>query len=800
MKKELRILPIVAAAAIFALVSCTPPATSSSTSGSSAGNTFVIPSDDPYFPGKVAKNSYNALLATGITGGLNYLATQDATAANHFANFVDGLLLQNEFGTLEKQLAESIKAENNYQTFTIKVKSGVPWVRWDGTQYTTSINGVSTPQYVSANDFLTSAKTVLNFSTQSETYYLITNFIEGAMEYYQATYIDYQIANGGAQWQIYERNPQMYVQLLNRLVEENTGVANNATVDDIEDIRNFQRVGIKVTEDPTSNGGGTITYTLDHPAFYFPTLLTYSCYLPVNQHFLDEIRVNTFGTDNSHLLYCGPFTLYASTPSQVVYHRNPLYWNIDNVHVETINYQIISMAAEPDYARIRFEAGEIDGFTLTTDDADGWQKYITGPDNTGTIENPYDPSVNSRTYDYIDYVYGLHINVNRASNSTNGATARTSYATTMGGNINDILNAERALSIEEVRQLVIASFDLAVYCEQYSTLVEYQPQYMINTYVPQGFVQDDDGLDYTTNHYIPTYANHEGITVEEATEKLAQGQYDGTNASYDDLAPLREAALEAIELYNAQAEAEDRITFPIQMEFMSIWSANEESRYYDGRTILAMNQRLNNMPNQMSFDKSTSGINFLVIPTADVTQQNYELVTNGGNFEISATWGWGPDYGDPMSYLNTFTVHGDWASIFGYVGDEETINYYVDSTGKLVSNNLLEEYTDMVDAADEEYEDINDRYDGFAEAEYMLLNELAIFKPLTMRGQGRQVSVSRASGYHSPSGSYGLANSRLDGLYVLAETINREDRTAAYTKYEESKAAYLAAHGTINIY
>ena len=213
-----------------------------------------------------------------------------------------------------------------------------------------------------------------------------------------------------------------------------------------------------------------------------------------------------------------------------------------------------------------------------------------------------------------------------------------------------------------------------------------------------------------------------------------------------------------------------------------------------------MNQRLNNMPSQMSFDKSTSGINFLVIPTADVTQQNYELVTNGGNFEISATWGWGPDYGDPMSYLNTFTIHGDWASIFGYVGDEETINYYVDSTGKLVSNNLLEEYTDMVNAADAEYEDINDRYDGFAEAEYMLLNELAIFKPLTMRGQGRQVSVSRASGYHSPSGSYGLANSRLAGLYVLAETINREDRTAAYTKYEESKAAYLAAHGTINIY
>lgn len=789
---------------VVALASCGP--------SSGGKDNFIIPKEghlySEYFGGKTAKKTYNALLATAITKKLNYLALQDGAVASHWANFVDGLLLQNEYGSLEKQLAESAKAENNYQVFTFKVKSGIPWVRFNGEKYSAIIDGAPVEQYVSAQDFVTSAKTVLSYQNSSETYYLLTNFIDGAMEYYQCTYLDYMVVNGGGTWTQYG-NPDKFAKKLNSLIEAATGEPSNVTADELGDIRNFSRVGVKVVEEPTSNGGGTVQYTLKNPAFYFPTLLTYSCYLPVNQYFLDEIKAPNLGASNDNLLYCGPFLLDQSTDVSVVYKKNPYYWNADEVFVDTINYSIFPLDGDYSTARIRYEQGLIDGFSLTSQDAEGWQKYITGEDGSGDIYNPVSPYVNSRDYDIIDYVYGYHINVNRASNQTNGSSARKSYATNAPtentkGSLEQILNAEKALKLREVRQLVLSSIELGVYSERYTLDESTLGQYMINTYVPTGFVQDNDGNDYTKTHYYKAYQEYmasQGVemTLEEVDKKIGQGQYEGVNKTLDELTPLREKALEAINIFNAaQTEEDAKIKLPVQLEYFTYWG-DEQTKAFDSKLILAMNQRINGLPTVTDFTRDTKGVNFLIIPTYDVNASNTESVSNGGNFDLSTQWGWGPDYGDPMSYLNTFTIHGDWNSIFGYVGDEETITYYI-KDGKLQSENLLADYTALVDAADDEYENINDRYELFAQAECKLLNEMAIFQPLTMQGQGRGVSVSKAAGYYSPSGSYGLAKDRLDGLIVLIDPLTGEERKFCTETYEAKKAAYLEEHTAINIY
>jgi hypothetical protein len=114
---------------------------------------------------------------------------------------------------------------------------------------------------------------------------------------------------------------------------------------------------------------------------------------------------------------------------------------------------------------------------------------------------------------------------------------------------------------------------------------------------------------------------------------------------------------------------------------------------------------------------------------------------------------------------------------------------------------LLGAYTEKVLEANSVYDNLNERYHLFAEAEYQLINELYIYRPLTMRGQGWNVSVSRAAGYHSPSGSYGLSSNRLQGLYVIdGEGITRHERLDAVAAYKALKAAYLDAHGSINVY
>lgn len=771
----------------------------------------IIPSDNQYFPGKAHKYEYKTLVATAIED-LNYLKTQAGASAAHFANFEDGLLVHNSYGVLEKNLATKVTQVNNYKQFDIDIRTDVPWVRYDGTQYAPIINGKATPQFVSADDFVASAKAVLTKPNLSDTAYLIYTFVEGAAAYYQATSLVDKILNGGSAYAKYKDDGEFAKKLNSLVVELIGGNSPNYSASDIPDIKNFKRVGIEVVNQPGEKGGGTIRYRLTNSASYFPTLFTYSCYLPVNAIFLKEVRFSYFGSDKDKLLYNGPFRLTASDEVEIVYERNKSYWKPEVVHLDTIRFKVYPADAGYNYTRTEFEEGRIDGFTINTKDSEGWQKYIEGPDGTGTILEPYDPYVNSRDYDQIDYVYGLHVNVNRASNSLSGTKSAKSYATTgFNTNATTVKNTEKALFLQEVRELLIASFDLAQYTKRYSELPEYQAQYMINTYVPRGFVIDDNGNDYTKTHYYEEWGKHNldrvaqddnptKVDLDKVDEIIKQGQYANVLASYDALEPLREKANAAIEAFNV-ANPTKQITLPINIEFFSIWT-DDESKKEDSPLITSWNQRINGLANVTTFTKTTPGMTFFIIPTTDATTSNYETITNNGNFDISATWGWGPDYGDPMSYMNTFTIGGDWSSIFGYIGDENTHNLRLNAEGTALSpaESLLSEYTAKVNEANAEYEDINTRFDLFAEAEYMLINELAIFRPLTMTGQGRQVSISRAVGYESPSGAYGLSSSRLDGLWVLVDKLLRSERQVVIEKYDANKAAYTAEHGAINIY
>ena len=800
MNKNIKFLGVLSV--LLVLTSCSPATSSSqpgNSSSSSAEPTNVVPSTDPYLPGKEIKDQYNTLASTAITDGLNYLTLSSGDSASYFANFVDPLVLHNEFGSLEKCLASSFVQSDNYSIFTIKIREGVKWVRYDGSQYEAMIDGVATPQFVSSYDFVTSAKTVLTQSNGSNTYYMYTKFIQGAAAYYHLSFIDYEIAKGTKYYTNLAKNPTKLCAELNKLVSAETGEESNITPDQLEGIRSFEEVGVRVTEEPGPNGGGTLEFRLNNSVFYFPTVLNYSCYLPVNEYFLKEVKIGSFGLQLDKILYCGPFRLTQWNPTGIVFTKNEDYWNAEDVHVKNVNYAIYPAAtAGEDYARLEFEAGRIDGFSLSTTDEEGWQKYILGPDNTGTFEEPYSEYVNAREYDTIDYVYGLNLNLDRSADET----GKVSKATSFGGSLAEITNTDLAFGLSAVRKLVIESFDIPSYCASFGLAEGLEAQYMMNTYTPKGFVQDNDGNDYVTTHYHQVYAEKKGITVEQAGEILAQGQYANNwiaaSKTDDALKEYRDAAIAEINAWNTQYP-DNQIKLPIQIEYFSIWN-DEQSKLYDTEIILNWNKRLNGMYDAESFTKPTSPY-FYVIPTSDLNTQNYESASNGGNFDVSSTWGWGPDYGDPMTYMNTFAIHGDWNEIFNFVAQDTTDTYSL-VNGELVKSNLLEDYTALVREANTVFDNLNRRYNLFAQAEYMLINELNIFRPLTMRGQGWNVSISRAAGYHSPSGSYGLSANRLQGLYVIADGngITRAERLAAVAKYNELKAAYLAEHGSINVY
>ena len=771
------------------------------------GNTFKIPSNDKTkaygLAGKAARREYNGLLATSI-GSLNYLKTQEANNAQHFANFVDGLLSHNEYGVLEKNLAEKVTHNADNTEFVFTVRKGVKWQKSNGEQYEANIKGELVPQFVVPSDWVTTAKAICTYSNGSDLKYLISMFVKGAEEYYWYTRVLIGIAKEEKGYKNKSYDDYDFISSkINELIQANSpnvwaleydNGAKKIEASDVENIANMSRFGI-IADDENM----TLTYKLNQSASYFPTLFTYSCYFPTNQYFLNEVKFSSFGAEKDAILYNGPYLLKRWSTTNVIYEANKDYWNVDNtVTVDTVKYSVITDTniITDDYTRKEFEKGNIDGFSLNKKDVEGWRKYITGDNNEGDYQNPVSPYVNSRLLDTIGNMYGSNLVL--ARDKVEEGT--TSYYT--GSTTASVKNTARALRLADVRRAILESYDMnTLFDIRYENLdSELRQQEKVWTYVPKGFVIDDNGRDYLT-HYYETYAKKKGIPAGDienpkegtAAYELQPGQTETKTLTQEQVNALLQKAEKAIDLFNSENPTE-QITKPINLEMYSVWS-DSTSQTEDKKIMASLNTRLN-------YGKTGENNLFNVVPTDKVDSNNYEDVSRSGNWDISTVqWGWGADYGDPLTFMNTYVKNGDWADVFPYVSLDYVDNYEINAQGTgLVHSDLLAEYTSIVQAGAKEVDDYNARFDKFAEAEYQLIEELGIYKPQTNNGQGWSLSVSRSAGYFMPTASYGLSGDRLTGWYILKDVMTREERQKARAEQLKLKEAYVAEHGSINIY
>lgn len=782
--------------------------------GPGAGYFKITDSQYKGLNGKIAKEVYKSLTTVGI-GDLNYLKTSAAQNAQHFANFVDGLLTHNDFGTLELGLAESAEHNDGYTEFTFKVRSdeNLYWSTYDGQPYKDKSGNI---QYVVAKDFFTAAKVVNTFSVKSDVQYLQGDFIVGAQEYYYYTQVEYQANLGNdkfvkilasaaktanyIQTEIQNNHPAVY----QAMYDEAYG-GTPLTADDVPNIKSGARLGVKYNEETNE-----VKYSLLSPAMYFPTMLTYSAYLPVNEDFYNEQKSSFGKVSRDSILYCGPYLLSGLDETLIEYTRNEAYMARKDVQhdyykqarIKTIHYDIVKQEIDSTFIRDQFEHGNIDGFSLSPNDKEGWTKYVVGPNKkgqTGTIKEPLSGLVNSRWLDTIGDCYGTNLVLNR----TKETTSKKSYSKV--GTEETIANAERALRLQPVRKAILAAIDYKTYYTRYSNGVEddiFATQRLVSTYVPKNFVMDDNGQEYTQEYYAQALANYKGISKAEAQKQIAVGQYDTRHIS--DQAKINEyldEAEEAIDEYNANTElvaAYGAISKPVQLEYFSVWDADQETKTYDTAFINSMNKRLNR-------GQSTKTL-FNIVPTDKVDSNNQSVVSgsDGGSyaaFDFSVVqWGWGADYGDPQTYMNTYTKGGDWSSVFAFIGQDECANIRYDDGGNLEVVDLLEEYTGLVNEGKALTDNLTERFSKFAEAEVKLIEELAIYLPQVNNGQGWSLSISNSAGYEMPTANYGLSDDRLTGMWVLKKPLTAKQRKSLREEQDAAKAAWLANHDSYNIY
>ena len=262
--------------------------------------------------------AYRTLYSGEITS-LNYLTTATTNEFALAANVIDTLVEYDKYGQVQPSLAESWAYDAENLTYTFKIREGAKWVKADGSVYAD----------VTANDFVTAAKYILDANNASSTANIFYSVIAGAEAYYLGTSTP-------------EEGQEPYP------------------------VMDFETVGVKALDDYT------LQYTLVEPCPYFLSMVTYVCFMPVNADFLAEKGAD-FGvaTSNENILYNGAFVLSTFEPQQKrVYTKNATNWDAENVLIETIeqtyNKEAGTLAPEM-YAR-----GEIDSADISSTIAAEW--------------------------------------------------------------------------------------------------------------------------------------------------------------------------------------------------------------------------------------------------------------------------------------------------------------------------------------------------------------------------------------------------------------------------------------------
>ena len=255
---------------------------------------------------------YRSLYSGEITS-LNYLTTSTTNEFTIAANVIDTLIERDPFGGYVPCLAESWETSEDGLTWTFHLRKDAKWLTYEGKVYAD----------VTANDFITSAKYILDAANASSTSWILTDYILNAKAYYYYT--------------------------------DGEG----------EEI-SFDEVGIKAIDDYT------IAYTTAEPCPYFLSMLDYVCYMPVNAQFLEEKGAD-FGlaTGPDTLLYCGPYILSEFAPQEKrVYTKNAMNWDAEHVYIDVIQqtYNKEAGTLSPElYLR-----GEVDDADITSTIAAEW--------------------------------------------------------------------------------------------------------------------------------------------------------------------------------------------------------------------------------------------------------------------------------------------------------------------------------------------------------------------------------------------------------------------------------------------
>ncbi|MCI7006892.1 MAG: ABC transporter substrate-binding protein [Clostridium sp.] len=415
------------------------------------------------------------------------------------------------------------------------------------------------------------------------------------------------------------------------------------------DVTDFAEVGVKATDD------NTVVYTLCQPTSYFITMLGYNVFAPMSRTYF-ESKGGVFGKDDyktavdagtmkygqtvNDIAYCGPYTVTNHTAENtIVFQANPTYWNKDNITIKTLTWKF-NDGKDPTKAYEDTKAGTLDGCGLSSASleackADGnFEKYCTVSDTDAT-----------------SFVLFLNLNRNAYANFND----ETKAVSTMTDDQKKRTDA--AMLNVHFRRAIGMGLDIATYNGQVVG-EELKLNSVRNSYTPGNFVALEEDVTVEINGESKTFAKGtyygEIMQAQIDADGVKIKVWDAENQTSDGFAGWHNPANAYEELQQAITELKE-----FGVEISKDNPIVMDLPYYSGNDIYT--NRAQTL--KKSVEEALQGCVVVnLVSCADAQEWYYAgYYTESGkdaNYTLYDVSGWGPDYGDPATYLDTMLGDG----------------------------------------------------------------------------------------------------------------------------------------------
>lgn len=406
----------------------------------------------------------------------------------------------------------------------------------------------------------------------------------------------------------------------------------------------FEEVGVKALDD------FTVEYTLVKPTSYFNTMLAYNIFAPLNRtyyqskggkfgaDFDNTAKDYNYGKSYDSILYNGAYRLTEVTKeAKETFTKNTAYFNADKINIQEVNWRYTD-GKDVKKAYNDFKAGTVDGCSLNTTTLELAKK-----------EGLFDEYHYVADTDATSFMNFINVKRQAFANVSDGAVKTTKTE-------KEQEETFKALQNQNFRMALASAFDRKTW-NAVDVGDDLALNSLRNTYTPGNFVTLPEAVTVSINGEDKTFAAGTLYGEIMQAQLTADGShikaFDKETQSSDGFDGWYNA--EAAKAYMAKAVEElgkmglDLTKTKIKIE-LPVFTASE---IYTGRFQVFKTSVESALGDYIEFVKTEC-------TTSDQWEDtSYNCQTGAeANYDNSDLSGWGPDYGDPSTYLDTFMPAG----------------------------------------------------------------------------------------------------------------------------------------------